>query len=152
MCVLSTAAPHSFRRALSPLLTAHSSKPTPHLEDFRRYTAKTSSPTRTHPNLQVRSTVVSIAPSMLAGNGKGAGGGSANFTSHPPESLRRAITLADFDKYLRTVGEPYRFLAANRPSTAPDAEAKATPSATPAATFPSASADQGETPLQDILL
>jgi len=66
----------------------------------------------------VRSTVVSIAPSMLAGAGSGAAGGANGTFASSPDLLRRTITLADFERYLRTVGEPYRFLAANRPADA----------------------------------
>lgn len=63
----------------------------------------------------VRSTVASIAPSVVSA-APAAAGANGSAVPPPPASLRRTVTLADFDRYLRTIGEPYRFFATSRPA------------------------------------
>jgi len=71
----------------------------------------------------VRSTVATmVGTSALLGGGGGVGGGgggAAEGSDAPPllpSELRQTITVADFEHYLATVGEPFRFLATHRPN------------------------------------
>ena len=63
-----------------------------------------------------------VGTSALLGGGGGVGGGgggAAEGSDAPPllpSELRQTITVADFEHYLATVGEPFRFLATHRPN------------------------------------
>ena len=66
----------------------------------------------------VRSAVTAyVAPAGGGGNGSGGGEGGDGVSggSSAPLTQERHVTLADFSDYMQRVGEPYRFMSANRP-------------------------------------
>ena len=64
----------------------------------------------------------------------------------PVVPQERLITLADFKHYLTTVGEPYRFMAANRPRVEGDDEAAGSAGSAKAAELARATADLAMVP------
>ena len=65
----------------------------------------------------VRSTAAGLGLSALVGpaTAPAADASKANGAPIPPAAPTPALTLHDFQSYLQRVGEPYRFLASNRP-------------------------------------